>query len=85
MLLKALLIHLGVTPPRSHDLVALDRLLTPVCPGWSWPVSELHLLTRAAVDFRYPSDSADQAEASEAFEITRRLRAKLLSLLGLSP
>ena len=27
-LIKALLIHLGVTPPRSHDLVALDRLLT---------------------------------------------------------
>ena len=50
-LMKALLIHLGVTPPRSHDLVTLDRLLAPVCQGWSWPVAELRLLTRAAVDY----------------------------------
>jgi HEPN domain-containing protein len=64
-LIKALLIHRGVTPPRSHDLVALDRLLTPVCQGWSWPVEELRFLTRAAVDFRYPGESADQKEASE--------------------
>lgn len=32
-LMKALLIHLSVSPPRSHDLVALDRLLSPACPG----------------------------------------------------
>jgi HEPN domain-containing protein len=73
-LIKALLIHLGVTPPRSHDLVALDRLLTPVSPAWSWPVAELRLLTRAAVDFRYPGDSADQQKATEALEIATCLR-----------
>lgn len=84
-LMKALLIHRGVTPPRSHDLVALDRLLAPVCPGWSWPMEELRLLTRAAVDFRYPGDSADQTEASESFEIATRMRAKLRSLLDISP
>ena len=84
-LMKALLIHLGVTPSRSHDLVALDRLLTPVCQGWSWPVEELRLLTRAAVDFRYPGDSADQKEASESFDIATRMRAKLRSLLDISP
>jgi HEPN domain-containing protein len=83
--MKALLIHLGVTPPRSHDLVVLDRLLTPVCQGWSWPVEELRLLTRAAVDFRYPGDSADQKEASESFDIATRMRAKLRSLLDISP
>ena len=84
-LMKALLIHLGVTPPRSHDLVALDRLLTPVCHGWSWPVEELRLLTSAAVDFRYPGDSADQQAASESFDIATRMRAKLRSLLDISP
>jgi HEPN domain-containing protein len=84
-LIKALLIDLGVTPPRTHDLVALDRLLTPVCPGWSWPVAELRLLTRAAVDFRYPGDSADQQEATEAFEVATRMRAKLLTFFGMSP
>jgi len=84
-LMKALLIHLGVTPPRSHDLVVLDRLLAPVCPGWSWPVEELRLLTRAAVDFRYPGDSADQQEASESFDIATRMPAKLRTLLDISP
>lgn len=84
-LMKALLIHLSVTPPRTHDLVTLDQLLTPACQGWGWPMNELRLLTRAAVDFRYPGDSADQAEASEAFDIATRMRAKLRSLLGLSP
>ena len=83
-LMKALLIHLGVTPPRTHDLAALDRLLTPACPGWSWPVEELRLLTRAAVDFRYPGESADQNEAFESFEVATRMRAKLRSLLGIS-
>ncbi|HET7840930.1 MAG TPA: HEPN domain-containing protein [Terriglobia bacterium] len=84
-LMKALLIHLGVTPPRSHDLVALDRLLAPACPGWSWAANDLRLLTRAAVDFRYPGEAADEKEASEAFEISTRIRAKLLTLLGVSP
>ena len=84
-LMKAMLIHLAITPPRSHDLAALDGLLAPVCQGWSWPVAELRHLTRAAVDFRYPGDSADQKEASEAFEIATRMRAKLLPLFGMSP
>jgi HEPN domain-containing protein len=81
--MKALLIHLGVTPPRTHDLAALDRLLTPACPGWSWPVEELRFLTRAAVDFRYAGESAEESEASESFEVATRMRARLRSLLGL--
>jgi HEPN domain-containing protein len=82
-LMKALLIHVGVTPPRSHDLVALDRLLAPTCASWSWPANELRLLTRAAVDFRYPGEAADEKEAIEAFEIATRMRNKLRALLGL--
>jgi HEPN domain-containing protein len=82
-LMKALLIHLGVTPLRTHDLATLDRLLAPVCPGWSWPVEELRLLTRAAVDFRYPGESADESEASQSLDIATRMRTTLRSLLGL--
>ena len=82
-LMKALLIHLGATPPRTHDLATLDRLLAPVCSAWLWPVEELRLLTRAAVDFRYPGESADETEASESFEIATRMRATLRSLLGI--
>jgi HEPN domain-containing protein len=83
-LMKALLIHLGAVPPRTHDLTELDRLLAPVCPQWSWPVQELRFLTRAAVDFRYPGESADRQEATESLDIAARLRAKLRPLLGLS-
>src|ERR1700693_4536320 len=36
--MKASLIQLGVVPPRNHDLPSLDRLLSPVCSGWSWPL-----------------------------------------------
>jgi hypothetical protein len=46
-------------------------------------VKELRLLTRAAVDFRYPGESADENEASESFEIATRMRATLRSLLGI--
>ena len=30
-LMKGLLIHLGVTPPKTHMLLVLDELLRPVC------------------------------------------------------
>jgi HEPN domain-containing protein len=84
-LMKALLIHLGSVPPRTHDLTELGRLLAPVCTQWSWPVQELRFLTRAAVDFRYPGESADRQEATESLDAAMRLRAKLRVLLGLSP
>ncbi len=82
-LMKALLIHQGVVPPRTHDLVYLDQLLASAWPGWSWPVVEdLRFLSRAAVAFRYPGEAADQMEANEAFDICTRIRKELLALLG---
>ncbi|MGA2798533.1 MAG: HEPN domain-containing protein [Thermoguttaceae bacterium] len=79
--LKALLIHHGVMPPKTHDLVLLDGLLTPVCDGWSWPLEELRFLTRAAVAFRYPGESADKEEAIEALKITRKTLAKMSTII----
>ncbi len=73
-LMKALLIHLGALPPKTHDLATLDRLLEPVCKGWSWPVAELRLLSLAAIAFRYPGESADREEAVQAFDIASRMR-----------
>jgi HEPN domain-containing protein len=78
--MKALLIHLGITPSRSHDLVALDRLLAQACSQWSWPIEELRLLSSAAVTFRYPGESAGREEAIETFDIVTRMRDKLLPL-----
>lgn len=80
-LMKGLLIHLGTLPPKVHDLAYLDQLLSPVCAGWSWPVEELRYVSRAAVTFRYPGETASREEAAGAYELAGQMRAKLLLLL----
>lgn len=80
--LKALLIERGVTPPKTHDLVALHRILAPVSADWQWPVEELRLLTRAAVTSRYPGETAGCEEATAALAVCARLRARLRHILG---
>lgn len=82
-LIKGLLISHGKTPPKIHDLAYLSRLLSPVCPEWDWPLQELHFLSRAAVEFRYPGEMADQEDASRALDICRHIRSRLKELLGL--
>ena len=79
--LKALLIACGVTPPKVHDLVVLDHLLVPICLEWHWPAGELRLLTRAAVVFRYPGESAGREEAAAALDVCTRMREHLRLLL----
>ncbi len=81
-LIKAALIKQGITPPKIHDLFQLNLLLSPVCKSWSCRVEDLRYLTRAAVDFRYPGESADKDEAGEAVEICSRLRELLHQLLA---
>jgi len=79
-MIKGLLIHNGVVPPRSHDLVGLDELLRAVCQGWVCKTKDLRFLTRAAVAFRYPGESADREDATEAFAMCTKLRESLLGL-----
>ena len=81
-LMKALLVHLGTVPPRTHDLVHLDRLVAEACPDWAWPVEELRFITRAAVAFRYPGESAEQEDAAKALQLAGRMRERLLALLN---
>ncbi|MDD5087629.1 MAG: HEPN domain-containing protein [bacterium] len=81
-LMKALLIHVGVMPPKTHRLLALDELLRPVCSDWTADKEDLQLLTRAAVDFRYPGETADFEEAKDVVDVSLRLREALLHLLG---
>ncbi len=80
-LMKALLIHLGIIPTKTHDLAFLDQFLTPACPEWSWNSADLRFLSRAAVTYRYPGESADREEAAQALDIASRIREKLLLLL----
>lgn len=81
-LMKALLIHCGVTPARTHNLMWLDKLLRPVAPDWSASEDELDFLTRAGVVFRYPGSAAEIDDANEAIAICGRMREKLLRLVS---
>ncbi len=80
-LMKALLVHLETVPPRTHDLVHLDGLLSAACSEWTWPVEELRFVTRAAVAFRYPGESASRQDAAEALQLASRMCQRLLALL----
>lgn len=80
-LMKAQLIAWGELPPKTHDLVFLADAISRGNPDWQWPEDELRFLTRAAVAFRYPGESAEQADAAEAVEIAARLRTALLARL----
>lgn len=79
--LKAVLIDRGVSPPRTHDLLALAHLVTQAIPSWAWPSMELSTLTAAAVGFRYPGDTVEREDAEEMLEICARLRRSLRALL----
>ncbi len=79
-LMKGLLIHLGITPSKTHDLAFLSQLLAASCPSWSWSQEDLRFLSRAAVAFRYPGEAAEPEDATEAVDIAGRLRNKLLLL-----
>ena len=80
--MKALLLSRGHVPPRSHDLLKLEQLLSEVCPGWFWATEELRFLNVAAVEFRYPGESAELPEAQEAYTICNNLRSHLLPMIG---
>ena len=79
--MKALLIARDELPPRAHDLVVLADLIGRYFLDWSWPADELRFLSRAAVTFRYPGESAERQDAEEAVAIAGRLRESLLSQL----
>jgi HEPN domain-containing protein len=80
-LMKAVLVDQSTVFPRTHDLVELRRLLTAVMPQWSWDETELQTLSLGAVDYRYPGESADSADATVAFDICTRAKKSLLKLL----
>jgi len=82
-LMKALLLRRNTIPPKTHDLAYLASLLEEAGEPLSWPSHELHYISRAAVEYRYPGESADLQEARQTLDICRRLRENLRSLLNL--
>lgn len=79
--LKALLVLHSIPVPKSHDLLALSRLI-PADAKPDTTVEELQFLTTFAVDTRYPGPGPTQhREAVSAVAIARKIRAHVRTQL----
>lgn len=82
--LKARLQETGIAFPKTHDLEVLLNLVLPVEPTWAGLRTDLKLLNRFAVEYRYPGFDATATDARESFQKAERLRGMLRAVLGLS-
>jgi HEPN domain-containing protein len=83
--LKGLLEELGLSVPRTHNLVALLPLLVPHHPSLRAFRRGLDFLTRYAADTRYPGDSASKRQATAALRWADGVRTAARTLLGIHP
>ena len=81
--LKAILIEREKTPPRIHDLVKLGEQCWNIVADLQNYEADFDLLSRYAVAFRYPGETASKEEAREAVEAMKQLRIVLRNALGL--
>ena len=81
--LKARLEEAGLHIPKTHDLLHLLNLLTPVEPLWSSYHSAFSLLVSYAVRTRYPGSSVTKADSRHAMNLCRRFRREARGSLGL--
>ena len=80
--LKARLEEAGKIVPRTHDLLHLLNLVTPVEPLWSSYHSTFSLLASYAVQTRYPGNSVTKADARHGMTLCRQFRKKARRALG---
>ncbi len=76
-LMKGVLIHHRIAPPKTHNLMQLYELLKPACPEVECSVEDLRYLTGVGVSSRYPGESADHEDAEQALDVCGRLYTKL--------
>jgi HEPN domain-containing protein len=76
-LMKAIMIHNEIVPPRIHNLARLSELVKPLCPGLDLAIEDLNHLTTLGMAVRYPGESADRSDAEEVLQICDRLRGAL--------
>jgi len=83
--LKALLVELGLTVPRTHNLEDLLGLLRPHHPSLFMLRRGLIFLSRFAVDTRYPGFRARRNQADAARRWATGVRTEARRILGLRP
>jgi HEPN domain-containing protein len=81
--LKGLLQEAGVHFEKTHDLSSLLDLALAQQPNWENLRAELDLLSSFAVDFRYPGEFADKAEADRSIITCRKVRQLIRTSLDL--
>ena len=79
--LKAFLQFNELVPPRSHDLVELLALALSFQPYLVILEPDLKSLNAFAVQFRYPGQSAEKADARSALAAAKVIRVQLRVLL----
>ncbi len=79
--LKAFLQKHTIAFSKTHDLVVLTRLCIAEQPLWEAWVEEMDALTRYAVLFRYPGETATRDDALRAVRIMRKHREELRTVL----
>ena len=68
-MMKAVLIRAGKSPSKVHDLMILGKDLNKIGIPVHIPHKDLIFLSRSAVLFRYPGESADISDAENAIRI----------------
>ena len=81
--LKAHMVEAGVPFPKIHHLPALLDLAVTVEPLWEPFRPAMISLKNYAVAFRYPGESANEAEAHKAVAACKSFRAEARRTLGL--
>jgi len=82
--LKARLQEANIPFRKTHNLLALLHLLSPIEPSWTTLLSELRLLNLYSGALRYPGYTADKAKARDALHACRAVRAAARRSLGLT-
>lgn len=83
--LKALLQEFDVRIPRIHELNQLLKLLLPYDPSLKGLKRFVRSLSRYAVEYRYPGESATSREMRAALRNAERVRTEVFIRLGLPP
>jgi hypothetical protein len=77
--------ELGLTVPKSHDLLRLLTALLPHHPSLGSLRRGSRFLTNFAVGGRYPGGSARKRQAEAALRWNERVRTAARDLLGIRP
>jgi HEPN domain-containing protein len=81
--LKAVMCREAKTLAKTHDLDVLLNECLECFPLWEAMRADLKRLSRYAVQFRYPGESADRDEALMAVKTMKRCRQEIRAALGL--